>query len=114
MVPPYEGKASRWQARLAMCPASCSVAKVWGSLIKFCRSRIKRRGGPLSPLNIKWVQEWYFAPLDRLELDEPSPPAADRLEEIEPKEYYTNVGNDGRGLRVPADLDESICRYLSL
>jgi hypothetical protein len=93
MVPPYEGKPNRWRA----------VEKVLG-VIKFCRSRINRRLFP----NIKWVQEWYIAPLDRPVLDEPSPPAADRLEEIEPEEYYTNVGNDGRGLRVPADLDESI------
>jgi hypothetical protein len=42
------------------------------------------------------------------------PPAADRLEEIEPEEYYTEVGNDGRGLWVPADLDEPICCYLGL
>jgi hypothetical protein len=85
------------------------VAKVCG-VTKFCRSRINRRTWPY----IKWVQEWYFAPLDRVVLDEPSPPAADRLEEIEPEEYYTEVGNDGRGLRVPADLDESICCYLDL
>jgi hypothetical protein len=49
-----------------------------------------------------------------LVLDEPSPPAAETLEEVEPEEYYTSVGNDGRGLRVPADLDASICRYLGL
>jgi Tripartite tricarboxylate transporter family receptor len=36
-------------------------------VIKFCRSRINRRTFP----NIKWVQEWYFAPLDRPVLDEP-------------------------------------------
>jgi hypothetical protein len=62
--------------------------------------------------NIKWVQEWYFAPLDNLVQDEPSPPAAERIEEIASEEYYTQVGNDGRGLRVPADLDQSICDYL--
>jgi hypothetical protein len=47
--------------------------------------------------NIKWVYEWYYAPLDPLVLDGPSPPAADRIEQIEPEEYYTRVGNDGRG-----------------
>jgi hypothetical protein len=60
--------------------------------------------------NIKWVQEWYSAPLDNAVLDEPSPPAAERIEEIASEEYYTKVGNDGRGLRVPA-LDKSICHY---
>jgi hypothetical protein len=60
------------------------------------------------PPDIRWVQEWYYAPLDHIVLDEPSAPAAERLEEVEPEKYYTNVGNDLRGLRVPADLDESI------
>jgi hypothetical protein len=60
------------------------------------------------------VEEWYHAPLDHIILDEPSPPAAERIEEIEPDEYYANVGSDGRGLRVPTDLDELICRYFAL
>ena len=60
------------------------------------------------------MQEWYFAPLDRLVIDEPSPPLSERIEEIQPEEYYTNTFNDGRSLPVPADLDESICRYLDL
>ena len=62
----------------------------------------------------KWVQEFFFAKLGEAVLDELSPPAAQRLEEVAPEEYYTNVGHDGQGLRVPADLDESICRYLGL
>jgi hypothetical protein len=62
----------------------------------------------------KWVQEGYFAPLGQPVIDEPSPSTAERIEEIEPNKYYANVGNDGRGLRVPTDLDESICRYLDL
>jgi hypothetical protein len=49
-----------------------------------------------------------------LVLDEPSPSAAETLEEVEPEEYYARVGNDGRGVRVPTDLDESSCRYLDL
>ena len=56
----------------------------------------------------------YYTPLDHPVLDEPSPPATKTLEEVEPEEYYARVGNDGRGLRVPTDLDESICRYLDL
>jgi hypothetical protein len=71
-------------------------------------------GGMANPPDIRWVQEWYFAPLDHVVLDEPSPPAAETLEEVEPEEYCARVGNDGRGLRVPTDLDESICRYLDL
>jgi hypothetical protein len=66
------------------------------------------------PPEIRWVPERYFAPLDSIVIDEPSAPAAERLEEVKPEEYYTKVGNDLRGLRVPADLDESICCYLRL
>jgi hypothetical protein len=48
-------------------------------------------------------------------LDAPSALTAERLEEIDPDHYFTVVrGIDGRGLRVPADLDESICRYQQL
>jgi hypothetical protein len=70
-------------------------------------------GGVANPPDIRWVQE-YYAALDQLVLDEPSPPAAEAIEEVEPEEYYASVGNDGRGLRVPIDLDEAISRYLDL
>jgi hypothetical protein len=63
---------------------------------------------------IKWVQEWYFAKLGEVIADELSPPTTEKLEEIESKKYYGGVGHDGRGLCVPDDLDESICRYLNL
>jgi hypothetical protein len=57
----------------------------------------------------KWVQEFFFAKFGELVQDELSPPAAALLEEVNPDAYYATVGNDGRGLRVPADLDDSIC-----
>ena len=47
-------------------------------------------------------------------MDELSPPASEQLEEVEPEAYYTKVGHDGEGLRVPAHLDQSICLYLQL
>jgi hypothetical protein len=48
-------------------------------------------------------------------LETRSPPAAEPLEEIEADQYFTAVrGLDGRGLRVPTDLDESICQYQNL
>jgi len=47
-------------------------------------------------------------------IDELSPATGEQLEEVEPEEYYANVGHDGKGLRVPADLDQSICLYLQL
>ncbi len=63
---------------------------------------------------VKWVEQYFHAKLGDIVLDELSPPAAERLEEMEPEEYYTKIGHDGKGLRVPADLDESICCYAAL
>jgi hypothetical protein len=79
-------------------------------------AHVRRDDGDMadSP-DIRWVQEFYYTPLDHPVLDEPSPSAAETLEEVEPEEYYARYarfGNDG--LRVPTDLDESICRYLEL
>jgi hypothetical protein len=71
-------------------------------------------GRMADPPDIRWVQEWYSAPLGHPLLDEPSTSAAETLEEVEPEQYYARIANDGRGLRVPTDLDESICRYLDL
>ncbi len=33
---------------------------------------------------------------------------------MEPEKYSAKVGQEGKGLRVPADLDESICCYMAL
>jgi hypothetical protein len=62
----------------------------------------------------KWVQKFFFAELDKIVRDDLSPPADKQLEEVEPEEYYTKVGHDGKGLRVSADLDQSICCYIAL
>ena len=62
----------------------------------------------------KWLRKFFFAKLEKIMLDELSPPADEQLEEVEPEEYYTKVGHDGKGLRVPADLDQSICCYMAL
>jgi hypothetical protein len=61
-----------------------------------------------------WVQQSYLADLGDLVLDELSPPGAERLRELEPEQYYARSGYDGGGLRLPADLDESIRRYFLL
>lgn len=63
---------------------------------------------------VKWVQEFYFAKIGKVVRDKLSPPAAETLEEVEAERYYATVGHDGRGLRVPADLDDSICCYMRL
>jgi hypothetical protein len=64
---------------------------------------------------IKWVQQWFFAKLGKAVIDELSLPPGNQLEELDPSEYYTGItGHDGQGLRVPADLDDSICCYFGL
>lgn len=62
----------------------------------------------------KWVQQFFDARLGEPLIDELSPPASEQLEEVESEEYYATVGHDGKGLRVPGDLDRSICLYLQL
>jgi hypothetical protein len=62
-----------------------------------------------------WVQNGYFGPLGKVVLDDATPLTEERLPEIEVSRYFTEVrGIDGQGLRLPSDLDESICHYLSL
>lgn len=63
---------------------------------------------------IKWAEEFFFAKLGKAVIDELSIPTGQQLEEVEPEEYYTKVGHDGKGLRVPADRDQSICCYKAL
>jgi hypothetical protein len=63
---------------------------------------------------IKWVQQLFFANLGEAVKDNPSTPAAEQLETIDADAYYASVGHDGKGLRIPADLDESICCYMRL
>jgi hypothetical protein len=60
-----------------------------------------------------WVQQSFFGKLGGAVIDELSPPAGEQLEKVAPDEYYTKVER-GRGLRVPTDLDESICCYMAL
>ncbi len=62
----------------------------------------------------KWVQKWFFAKLGNSIIDVLTPAADNQLEEVEPEEYYRMVGYDRQGLRVPSDLDQSICLYQKL
>lgn len=63
----------------------------------------------------RWVQNSYFGNLGKCVLDAHSPPADQTLEVIESDRYYTQLmGIDGKGLRVPDDLDDSICQYQCL
>ena len=63
---------------------------------------------------VKWVQEFYFAKIGEAVRDELSPPPTEALDEIDAEAYYATVGHDGKGLRVPVDLDDSICCYMQL
>jgi hypothetical protein len=66
-------------------------------------------------MEIRWVRQFYFAGGGAAFLDAPSPLTAERLEVIESDRYYTQLmGIDGKGLRVPDDLDDSTCRYRGL
>jgi hypothetical protein len=62
----------------------------------------------------RWVLRRFWAPLGAPVINARSPPAVESLTEVEPEAYYANVGYDGNPLRVPADLDESLCRYRDL
>ena len=63
---------------------------------------------------VNWVQEFYFTKFGELVKAGLSPPAAETLEEVDPDLYYATIGHDGQGLRVPSDLDDSICCYMGL
>jgi len=66
-------------------------------------------------IEIKWVQEFFFsASLGQVVIDELSLPVGSPLDEVESAAYYALRGHDGQGLRVPADLDRSICLYQQL
>jgi hypothetical protein len=70
--------------------------------------------GPAGELEIKWVQEFFFAPLDQIVTDTASPPIGDSLPELPPERYYLEVVHDGRGLWIPSDLDDAILNYRGL
>jgi hypothetical protein len=62
----------------------------------------------------RWLRQYFWAPLGEPVTDALSPPAAETLTELEAEAYYINAGNDGSPLSVPADLDDSLCRYRDL
>ena len=68
----------------------------------------------VSDPKVKWVQEFYFANFGECVRDDLSPPAGNALEQVAPDAYHATAGQDSRPLRVPSDLDESICCYKRL
>jgi hypothetical protein len=70
---------------------------------------------PRNTFTSEWLQQSFFANLGPPVAETLSTTECDKLEEIEPDDYYLNIrGFDGKGLRVPSDLDNSICLYLAL
>lgn len=67
-----------------------------------------------SPLEARWAQEFYSGKLGASFQDQLSVPAHPAMEEVDAIEYHTSVGHDGAALRLPTDLDESICFFLAL
>lgn len=63
---------------------------------------------------IRWVQQFFIGELGEVVVDDFSSPDGNQLETVDPEVYYTEVGHDGKGLRVPSDLDHSISLYLQL
>jgi len=74
----------------------------------------ERRTQETEAFDIKWVQEFFFGHLGEAIIDSVSPLATASLGVLPAEEYYTMVGYDGEGLRIPRDLDESICAYMEL
>jgi hypothetical protein len=62
----------------------------------------------------QWVQQWFSPQLNPYITEALSAPPANRLQELQPEQYDAMLGNDGTGLRVPSDLDQSICSYEAL
>jgi hypothetical protein len=62
----------------------------------------------------RWVWEYYPADVGEAVVDALSSPTGQKIEELEADRYYKEVGNDGRPLRVPSDLDDSIWWYQNL
>jgi hypothetical protein len=71
---------------------------------------------PSVPSRIEWAQEFFFAPLDPLAVNELSPAAVKPIQEVESVVYRGDPPrrSTSDGLQVPADLDESLYAYQRL
>jgi hypothetical protein len=74
---------------------------------------VRRHDGSTS--DVRWVQRFFFSKLGRIQVDQLSVPEVEQLERIDSDTYYGGLhGHDGKPLRVPDDLDDSIVLYHSL
>jgi hypothetical protein len=62
----------------------------------------------------QWVRQGFSPSLYPDITNALSAPTVNPLEELQPEQYDAILGNDGMGLRVPSDLDQSINSYESL
>jgi hypothetical protein len=69
---------------------------------------------PPPPSRIEWGQEFFYAPLDQLVIDEQSPPAKRAIPEFESDRPMGDPERPIEELYVPHDLDESLCAYAQL
>jgi hypothetical protein len=63
---------------------------------------------------IRWVQPFYFAKIGKSIHEHLSNGNFSKLESLNPVEYYDIFGIDGKELRVPMDLDDSLYKVLHL
>jgi hypothetical protein len=63
----------------------------------------------------EWLQQSYFTDIGPVVIDALSAPVGDPMEALAPHAYYATARyHDGKPLRVPSDLDESIWSYRQL
>jgi hypothetical protein len=65
-------------------------------------------------LRSEWLQLSYITHIGQVIVDSLSQPTGEPMQVRDAEPYYARVGQDGSVLSVPADLDESICRYRDL
>ena len=65
-------------------------------------------------MRTRWAQRSYFAKIGPIVRNTHASSAKTSIGLVEPSTYYGTLGNDGQGLRLPADLDVQIFRYLSM
>jgi hypothetical protein len=62
----------------------------------------------------EWLQQSFFANLGPPVQDQLSPAAPTSIQTFNPEQYADIIGIDGLPLRLPDNLDESICAYRAL
>jgi hypothetical protein len=112
---PSRENSEHFWAHIPVVPTSPSIftrAMAWIRRLFGARQSAQGQGSGFG--EIRWLQGFFFAPLDHVVTDALSPPSTEKTQELEPDAYYAGAGYDGRPLRVPTDLDDLLCRYRDL